>query len=416
MTDSAPTRELARRVAMHLSTLDEALGSEDLGRAAAALDALDVVHPAAGRLGRAQVAAEREDWPAVLRLLGELKGAPAVLQSRVIALICAALAETGRADQGEELAQSHLANTGAQVADPDATAVAVSLARCWLRSRRLEQAQLLLLQVLETRPQHAEALSLLGLAHLQRGELERALAVLRRACSARPGSARALLSLSQAWLLAGRPAEGARDIAARAGALGDRLEPGVLLALATLQLQAGLTGPVPRVLRRIESGGELGHGLRISVARLWAELGESSEIRRLAEGCGSAGVQALLEALADDSDGEDPLPALDLAAARIPEAWLVHERRAAALVARGELAAAEAAIAEARRRGAGKGEVRVTGAVIALTAARLDGDASGIGPALETLRMAADHPALLRSLRTRAHAALLAHEGALADS
>ncbi len=413
MSDS----DFQRRLRMTLARLQEALDAEDLDRAADALAALAGLHPAAERLGRARVAADREDWGAVLRLLGELKGAPQALEAPVVALVAAALAETHRASQGEELAQAWLGRAPAAADDLDNTAVAAALARCWLRSRRFEQAHLLLLQILDHHPQHGEALGLLGMLHLQRGELDPALAVLRRACSARPLSPRPLLSLSQAWLLAGRPAEGARDVAARAGAFGDRIEPGVLLALATLQLQAGLPAPVPSVLRRIEGGGTLGHGLRISVARLWAELGAaagaSAEIRRLADGCGSPGVAALLRALADEADGHDPLPALDEAAAAIPEAWLVHERRASALLAQGELAGAEAAIAEARRRAGGKGEVHVTGAIIDLAAARVGGGLAGsraARAALDTLRMAADHPALLQSLRARAHAALVAHD------
>ena len=91
----------------------------------------------------------------------------------------------------------------------------------------------------------------------------------------------------------------------------------------------------------------------------------------------------------------------------------MHERRASALLAQGELAGAEAAIAEARRRAGGKGEVHVTGAIIDLAAARVGGGLAGsraARAALDTLRMAADHPALLQSLRARAHAALVAHD------
>lgn len=396
--------DFQRRLDLHLDDLQRAFDREDLDRAAHALAALQALDPAAALLGRARVAAWKEDWHGVLRTLAAVQGAPNVLRGPMVRLITSALAETGRPGQAEQVVQAWLAENPA-----DLEAV-ICLGRVWLRSGRLEQAHLILLQVLEQLPGNGEASAILGQVHLLRGEIEPALDSLRRACAAQPMSARPVLSLAQAWLLSGRPAEGAREVAARAGALGERIEPGVLLALATLQLQAGLDTPVPSVLRRIESGGEPGHGLRISLARLWAELGVPVEIERLAAASPSPGVAALLRALAQEAQGNDPLPDLDEAAARVPEAWLVHERRAAVLLARNDLAGAEAAIAEARRRAPTKGEVRVTAAIVALAGARIGGSAVDRRAARDVLRMAADHPALLRSLRARAHDALVHDE------
>lgn len=91
---------------------------------------------------------------------------------------------------------------------PDEFRIRVSAARELLQEGRLDEASTLLERLVEERPNHAIALSLLGAAKLELGDPESAVGLFGRAVSERPDDANALIGLGQANLSLGqwRPA------------------------------------------------------------------------------------------------------------------------------------------------------------------------------------------------------------------
>ena len=348
--------------------------------------------PDLARVGRALVAADRGDWQRVVELLASANNVPWVLDGLVSLALTRALTHTDQLASAEQVANSRLQRAPA---DLD---VRAERARARARAGLTHEARQEFSAVLETAPTHPGALLGLGELALSNGALAEASELLQAACVAAPLAAEPVVALARLFLVAGRPADGARQLAALLQ-VGSRIHDSRLsMSLAELHVAASQLDEVIPVLERLAELGPLTDGHRIELARLWAETGRSEPIRALAVGA-SSGVQALLTGVAERLDGSDPLLMLDEAAVGLAGHWWVHEQRAVALLERGDAAGALAAASVAGRLAPQAAAVRVVLASIRVQ--REEHPASR-----RLLQVAAEHAGLWPSVRARARRAL----------
>ena len=366
----------------------------DAARAAEIEAALAAVHPAAALLARAAEAADREAPHEVIDALGAARGVPHAWRAPLVIALGHALASVGQLEAAMGFARGRLTEA------PDDAAAALLQARVLaLASPSAPEGPAALQAALAANPQSAVALRALGNHRVRLGRLDEALPLLERAAAASPLAVGPQLDLARLYQAAGQPQAGVALLRGLLAAGPRPPDPARLAALAELQAAADDGPGLAATLRELSARAPVDVDRDLALGLLWAELGDAAALRALADSSPSPGAAALLRGMAALHSGADPLPELAEAAVALPEHWLPHEQRAQALLARGDLPGAEAAAAEARRRGAGQPQVRVTAALVDLAAGRED-------QALPLLRAAAAHPGLPASARRRAAAAL----------
>ena len=363
------------------------------GRADVLRGALADMPPTLARVGRALLAADRGAWQDVVDLLAGLAGVPSALDGLVSLALTRALTHTGQLQIAEQVANERLKRV------PDDHDVRTARARAWFAAGLVQQAADEFAAVLKAVPRHPGACLGLGEVALATGNLAKASDCLQAACVAAPLATEPVVALARLFLVAGMPADGARQVEALIEVRPQGHDPRLISSLAELRVAAELFADVPPLLEQLEQLPELDDVRRIELARLWAETGHSEPIRRLSASADHPGIVALLKAVADGIDGGDPLPGLDDAVVMLPNHWWVHERRAHVLLQVGDEAGASAAAAVALRLAPRAAAVRVVAAAALL---RERNDAHSI----RVLRVAAKHTGLWPSVRASAQAAL----------
>jgi predicted Zn-dependent protease len=373
------------------------------GRADVLRGALADMPPTLARVGRALLAADRGAWKDVVELLAGVAGVPSALDGLVSLALTRALTHTGQLEVAEQVANDRLKRV------PDDLDVRTARARAWFAAGLVQQAADEYAAVLNRVPRHPGACLGLGELALATGNLAKASDCLQAACQSAPLATEPVVALARLFLVAGMPADGARQVEALIEVRPHGHDPRLTSSLAELRVAAGMFADVPPLLEQLEQLPELDDARRIERARLWAETGHSGPIRRLAESADSPGIVALLKAVADGLDGDDPLPGLDDAAVMLPNHWWVHERRAHVLMQVGDDVGASAAAAVALRLAPRAAAVRVTAAA-ALLRERED------ARSMRILRVASKHTGLWPSVRAVAQAALAENPAALAEA
>ncbi len=365
------------------------------GRVEVLQGALDDMSPNLARVGQAILAADRGAWALVLELLDGVTNVPGALDGLVSLAITRALVEVGRLDLAE-----HTANQRLQRA-PDDLDIRVARAKAWSRAGLWKEADAEYRAVLGIAPSHPSAILGHGELALSQGDLAAAANRLQQACVAAPLASEPVVALARLFLVAGRPADGARQVASLVQAVPRWEDPRLLSALAELYIASEQIGEAEPLLVRLQAQPQLEDEQIIELARLWAETGRAEPLRGLVNGNTKPGLAALLYAVAARLDGEDPLPGLEEAALTLPEHWWVHEQRAQAMLNAGDIDGAAVAAALAARLAPRAAATRVTAAVIRL---RQHDDPQ----ARRLLRVAATHAGLWPSVRKEAQNALAA--------
>lgn len=362
------------------------------GRSEDMRGALAGMSPVVAQVGQALVAADRGDWDGVVGLLAGISNVPWALDGMVSLALTRALNHTDQLEFAERIANARLSRA------PDDLDVRAERARTWARAGHTDQARAEFTALLEEHPAHPGALLGLGELALTSGQLAEAAGHLQAACVAAPLATEPVVSLARLFLVAGRPADGARQVEALV-AVGSRAQdPRLMSSLAELHIAAGEVDQVVPLLNGLSHGDSVSDAQRIELARLWAETGRSSPIRTLAEQ-GGVGTRALLLGVVARIEGVEPMQYLDEAAIHLPDHWWVHEQRASAFLDAGELDAAHAAATVARRLAPRAAAARVVMASILVQQQEHAG-------AERLLRIASEHLGLWPSVRARARWAL----------
>jgi len=348
--------------------------------------------PSLVRVGQALVAADRGEWVRVVELCAGASGVPWVLDGLVSLALTRALAHTNQLEAAEQVANARLSRA------PTDLDVRAERARAWFRAGLVDEAGEELSAVLEAAPSHPGALLGLGELALAKGALEDAVEFLQAACIAAPRAAEPVVALARLFLVAGRPADGARQLATLLGAEAGDTDPRLTSSLAELYVASGQLDAVIPLLKKLGGRGPMTDAERIELTRLWAETGEAGPIRAMADDV-APGTRALLLGIVARLEGADPLPHLDEAAEALPDHWWVHEQRAEVLLDQGDLEGARSAAEVARQLAPRAAAARVASAAVLVRQESHPG-------ARRLLQVASEHAGLWPSVRARARMAL----------
>ncbi|HCH61994.1 MAG: hypothetical protein CL927_05170 [Deltaproteobacteria bacterium] len=354
--------------------------------------ALEGMAPVVAQVGQALVAADRGDWDRVVRMLAGVSDVPWALDGLVSLALTRALTHTEQLELAERIANARLRRA------PDDLDVRAERALAWFRAGQVDQARGEFELIVEQLPAHPGALLGLGEIALAGGQLADAAEHLQAACVAAPLAVEPVVALAQLFLVAGRPADGARQVEALVAVGHRQNDPRLLSSLAELHIAAAELDKVIPLLDGLGLQNPANDMQRIELARLWAETGHATPIRALAEQSGM-GARALLCAIAARLEGTDPLPHLDEAAIHLPDHWWVHEQRASVFLDSGDLVSAQSAASAARRLAPRAAATRVVAAAVLVQQQEHVG-------AFRLLRVAAGHAGLWPSVRARARWAL----------